>query len=103
MTVTVTASAELKCPAALVLNHSTRARIFLDLSTACLSNFFDNRERHFLIEYQSYNPVSVLQRQRLPTSASAIGGSLMAVEKTLRLESTERFPLSHRHYHGVLE
>jgi len=25
------------------------------------------------------------------------GGSLMAVEKTLRLESTERFPLSHRH------
>jgi hypothetical protein len=33
----------------------------------------------------------------------ADGGSLMAVEKTLRLESTERFPLSHRHYHGVLE
>jgi len=25
---------------------------------------------------------------------------LMAVEKTLRLESTERFPLSHRHDDG---
>jgi len=26
----------------------------------------------------------------------------MAVEKTLRLESPERFPLSHRHDDGVL-
>ena len=35
---------------------------------------------------------------RLPTSATAAtGGGLMAVEKTLRLESTKRFPLFHRH------
>jgi hypothetical protein len=40
----------------------------------------------------------VVQRQRLSTSAAAAaGGSLMAVEKTLRLESTTRFPLFHRH------
>jgi hypothetical protein len=39
----------------------------------------------------------VVQRPRVSTSAAAAGGRLMAVEKTLRLESTERFPLSHRH------
>ena len=39
----------------------------------------------------------VVQRPRLSTSAAAGGGRLMAVEKTLRLESTERFPLFHRH------
>jgi hypothetical protein len=30
-------------------------------------------------------------------------GRLMAVEKTLRLESTKRFPLFHRHDGGFLE
>ena len=40
----------------------------------------------------------VVQRPRLPTSADATaGGCLMAVEKTLRLASTLRFPLFHRH------
>src|SRR5215472_5293838 len=38
-----------------------------------------------------------VQGPRLSTSAAAAGGSLMAVEKTLRLESTKRFPLFHRH------
>jgi len=44
----------------------------------------------------------VVQRQRLPPSASAAAGSscMMAVEKTLRLESTKRFPLFHRHDDG---
>jgi hypothetical protein len=34
---------------------------------------------------------------KVSTSAAAASGSLMAVEKMLRLESPERFPLSHRH------
>jgi hypothetical protein len=43
----------------------------------------------------------VVQRPRLPTSAAAAtGGCLMAVEKTLRLESTKHFPLFHRHDDG---
>ena len=42
-----------------------------------------------------------VQRPRLSTSAAAAtGGGLMAVEKTLRLESTKRFPLFHRHDDG---
>jgi hypothetical protein len=45
----------------------------------------------------------VVQRQRLSTSATTAGGSLMAVEKTLRLESTERFPLFHRHDDKALQ
>ena len=38
----------------------------------------------------------VVQQPGLSTSAAAVSGSLMAVEKTLRLESAERFPLFHR-------
>jgi hypothetical protein len=42
-----------------------------------------------------------VQRPRLSTSAAAAtGGRLMAVEKTLCLESTKRFPLFHRHDDG---
>jgi len=42
-----------------------------------------------------------VQRQRLSTSAAAATGDrLMAVEKTLRLESKKRFPLFHRHDDG---
>ena len=41
-----------------------------------------------------------VQRPRVSTSAAAAGGRLMAVEKTLRLESTQRFPLFHRHDDG---
>jgi hypothetical protein len=41
----------------------------------------------------------LLQRQRLSTSVPAASGGLrLAVEKTLRLESTKRFPLFHRHH-----
>jgi len=43
----------------------------------------------------------IVQRPRLPTSAAApTAGGMMAVEKTLRLESTKRFPLFHRHDDG---
>jgi len=31
-------------------------------------------------------------------AAAAIDGGMMAAEKTLRLESKERFPLFHRHH-----
>ncbi len=42
-----------------------------------------------------------VQRPRLSTSAAAAaGGGLMAVEKTLRLESIKRFPFFHRHDDG---
>jgi len=42
-----------------------------------------------------------VQRPRLPPSIpAATDGGMMAVEKTLRLESTKRFPLSHRHDDG---
>jgi hypothetical protein len=37
---------------------------------------------------------------RWTSAAAATGGCLMAVEKTLRLESTKRFPLFHRHDDG---
>jgi hypothetical protein len=43
-----------------------------------------------------------VQRPGLSTPSAAVRGRLMAVEKTLRLESTERFPLFHRHDDGVL-
>src|SRR6185369_5635882 len=42
----------------------------------------------------------VVQRQRLSPSTAATRSRLMAVEKTLRLESTKRFPLFHRHDDG---
>jgi len=42
-----------------------------------------------------------VQRPGLSTSAVAGSGSLIAVKKTLRLESTERFPLSHGHDDGL--
>jgi len=38
-----------------------------------------------------------IERPALSTSTAAAGGRLMAVERTLRLESKERFPLSDRH------
>ena len=38
-----------------------------------------------------------VQRQRVSTPAAAAGAPDLAVEKTLRLESTKRFPLFHRH------
>ena len=42
-----------------------------------------------------------VQQQRLSPSATAAAcGGLIAVEKTLRLESTQRFPLFHRHDDG---
>jgi hypothetical protein len=43
----------------------------------------------------------VVQRQRLSASTSAARGSLMTVEKTLRLESTQRFPLFRRRDDGA--
>ena len=46
-------------------------------------------------------PAVLSRRPRLSTSAAAAAsGGLMAVETTLRLESTKRFPLFHRHDYG---
>ena len=38
-----------------------------------------------------------VQRQRVSAPAAGGSGLSLAVEKTLRLESTKRFPLFHRH------
>ena len=46
--------------------------------------------------FVSCSPTTRDRLDGLSTSAAAAGGSLMALEKTLRLESTERFPFSHR-------
>ena len=40
---------------------------------------------------------STAMPQGRPSEIPMLGGSLMAVEKTLRLESTKRFPPFHRH------
>jgi len=65
--------------------------------SACSAQQSRGRDRE---QAGSHGLGRVVQRQRLSTSAVAAGGGLMAVEKTLRLESTKRFPLFHRHDDG---
>ncbi len=58
--------------------------------SACSAQQSRGRDRE---QTGSHGLGCVVQRPRVSTSAAAAGGGLMAVEKTLRLESTERFPL----------
>jgi hypothetical protein len=53
---------------------------------------------HFTVH--ALNNALLIRRSSTDLAAAATDGSVMAVEKTLRLESTKRFPLSHRHYDG---
>jgi hypothetical protein len=62
--------------------------------SACSAQQSRGRDRE---QAGSHGLGCVVQRPRVSTSAATASGRLMAVEKTLRLESKESFPLSHRH------